>query len=113
MGPEPIGDRVATQTALRRRRQTPDDMPSWNAETGVLTFRGLVVKRFTQEARLQRLILAAFEELGWPSRIDDPLPGDARRQRERLHNAIKRLNLCQVNHLIRFRRDGTGEGIIW
>ena len=102
---------MAKRTA--RRHPSPDDKPSWNAETGVLTFRGLIVKQFTQEARLQRLILASFEELGWPARIDDPLPGNPARQQERLHNAIKRLNLCQVHHLIHFRRDGTGEGIIW
>jgi hypothetical protein len=30
--------------------------------------------RYTREAPHQRLILDAFEELGWPPRIDDPLP---------------------------------------
>jgi hypothetical protein len=30
-----------------------------------------------------------------------------------LHDTIKCPNRGQVNHLLRFRGDGTGEGVLW
>lgn len=47
-------------------------------------------------------------------RIDDPLPPvfDIEPKR-RLHDTIKSLNRHQKNRLIRFKGDGTGQGIRW
>jgi hypothetical protein len=56
-------------------------------------------------------ILDAFEECGWPSRIDDPIP--PRRdsdQRQRLADAVRLLN---SNGVIRFELDGNGLGVVW
>jgi hypothetical protein len=72
------------------------------------------VKRFRLPARNQELVLAAFEEEGWPPHIDDPLPSrldhDAK---QRLHDTIRRLNQHQINRLIHFRGDGRGCGVLW
>jgi hypothetical protein len=74
----------------------------------------LVVKQYRTPAASQTLILAAFEEDGWPRRIDDPLPvvpGIV--AKDRLRTAIRDLNRNQQHPAIRFRGDGTGVGIIW
>ncbi len=49
------------------------DLPHWDGELRVLMIHGLVVKRFRTPASSQELILATFQEDGWPLRIDDPL----------------------------------------
>jgi hypothetical protein len=61
------------------------------------------------------MILDAFEELGWPRHIDDPLPPHREQDpKRRLHNTIDSLNRGQVNRfLIRFRGNGTGRGVGW
>jgi hypothetical protein len=61
------------------------------------------------------LILSAFEEENWRRRIDSPLPLDNYREdrKRRLNHVIYRLNGHQTNRLIRFRGDGTGDGVIW
>ena len=97
-----------------RRAPSPDDKPSWNAETRTLSFRGVIVKRFRQPAENQEAILAEFEAQSWPPYIDNPLYDNppAKRQ-DRLHDAIKNLNHRRKNHLIRFYADGTGTGVCW
>jgi hypothetical protein len=74
-----------------------------------------VVKRFREPAPNQVAILRAFEEEGWPARIDDPLFGglNGAQAKQRLHDAIKRLNASQLHQRIRFHGDGTGTGIWW
>jgi hypothetical protein len=88
------------------------EKPSWDGDRRELRYGGKVAKRFRQGARNQVVILASFEELGWPPRIDDPLPGRAGAvARQRLADAVRRLN--QNGDGIRFELDGSGEGIIW
>ena len=73
-----------------------------------------MVKRFRVPAHNQEAVLAAFEEEGWPHRIDDPLPYCAGvKAKYRLHFTIGRLNQSVKQRLIRFFGDGTGEGICW
>jgi hypothetical protein len=56
----------------------------------------------------------AFEEDGWPPRIDDPLPQKLNQDpKSRLHDTIKCLNRNHRKRLIRFSGDGTGEGVVW
>jgi hypothetical protein len=89
-------------------------MPNWGAEKRVLWFNGQVVKRFKWHAVNQEAILAAFDEEGWPCRIDDPLPPHPEQDpKRRLSDTIKCLNRKHFNRLIRFRGDGTGTGIVW
>lgn len=73
-----------------------------------------LVKSYRQPSTVQQAILSAFQELGWPARIDDPLPrAPGQEPKLRLREAIKRLNRHQQRRLIRFRADGTGTGILW
>lgn len=91
-----------------------DHLPHWDSQRRVLGVNGSVVKLFKWVAVNQQTVLCAFEEEGWPPRIDDPLPPhpdqDAKR---RLSDTIKCLNRKQCHPLIHFRGDGTGEGVVW
>lgn len=89
-------------------------LPQWDAVRRELRVGEVVVKRFRGAAPNQTTILAAFEEEGWPERIDDPLPPDPYcSSSERLHDAIKNLNRNHLVPLLRFHGDGTGRGIRW
>ncbi len=88
--------------------------PNWDGNMGVLYFAGRIVKRFSRAARNQEIILGAFEEEGWPYRIDDPLPPSGNVEpKRRLHDTIKWLNRDHEAHVIAFIGDGTGEGVRW
>lgn len=90
------------------------ERPAWDKSRRVLVFESAVIKQFNWPARNQELILTAFEEMGWPERIDDPLPiTDGISQKDRLHDTIKCLNRKRLVKSIRFSGDGTGQGICW
>lgn len=92
---------------------SPGSIPEWNAATRRLYLDDVLVKEFRQPAENQEIVLARFEEQGWPERIDDPLPPDAGPDvRDRLHNTVRRLNR-QQNPLLWFESDGQGLGICW
>ena len=88
--------------------------PQWDAEYRTLRVGQCVVKEYRVPSPNQEAILAAFQEEGWPHRIHDPLPplGDIE-PKSRVHDTIKRLNRHHKERLIRFRGDGTGEGVCW
>ena len=74
----------------------------------------MLLKRFRARAENQELILSAFEEEGWPGRVDDPLrPTFTRDHSSRLRDAIRRLNEGHTQPLLRFSGDGTGTGVCW
>jgi hypothetical protein len=113
------GDNAAFVTAPRgpyenNNQPTVALKPCWNPTRRELSLAGLVVKRFRVPARNQETILGVFEEEGWAEHIHDPLPVthdiDAP---TRLHDAINRLNRCQINPLLRFHGDGKGTGVLW
>ncbi len=88
--------------------------PRWDHQRRQLRLGSHLVKEFKLPSRNQETVLMAFEEDGWPPRIDDPLPPVAHVDpRRRLHDTIKALNRKQKQTLIRFRGDGSGEGIRW
>ena len=88
--------------------------PHWDRQRQELRLGEFLVKRFKVPAPNQELVLATFQEEGWPPRIDDPIPPhpdlDPKR---RLHDTINALNRCQLNILIRFQGDGSGQGVRW
>jgi hypothetical protein len=89
-------------------------MPSWDCDRRVLCVLGCVVKLYKVPSASQEAILAAFEEEGWPSAIDDPLPPHPEQDsKRRLRNTIQSLNANQKNSLLRFRGDGSGQRILW
>lgn len=94
--------------------RSPPSLPRWDAERRELTYAGRIVKRYRCPAPRQIAILAAFEEEGWPYAIDDPLPPKPEIViKDRLKDAVRQLNRNQLNRLIRFRGDGTGERVTW
>jgi len=105
----PFMIRVSEGTAA-----TEPCVPTWDAEKRLLCIDGQIVKRFKWRAKNQETVLAAFEEEGWPVRIDDPLPPQPEQDsKRRLSDTIKCLNRKQQHQLIHFCGDGTGQGIIW
>jgi len=75
----------------------------------------LVIKRFRQPARNQVSVLASFQELHWPPRIDDPLSGNSEVEpKRRLRDTVFALNRNQARaNVLVFEADGTGTGILW
>jgi hypothetical protein len=110
------------QSCCRRRISRRKDQPGrsaaikprWDRAGRTLWLGADLVKRFIVPAGNQELILAAFQEEGWPSGIDDPLPRRGRTDpKRRVHDAIFKLNRCQTRPLIRFAGNGNGLGIRW
>jgi hypothetical protein len=88
--------------------------PRWESQRQELWFGGKLVKQFRFPSANQVTILAAFQEDGWPSRIDDPLPCHAEiDSRRRLNDTIRSLNRSRIHAVLRFAGDGSGEGILW
>lgn len=81
--------------------------PRWDADLRVLTWNNKRVGDYARLALNQEKILSAFEEEGWPIRIDDPLPPG------RLRQTLKDLQKKFKDAPITFRADGTGKGIRW
>ena len=89
-------------------------IPKWDSSCRVVTYGGVVVKQFKLPSPNQVAVLAAFEEEGWPSRVDDPLPPRSDVDpKQRLHDTIRSINRNQRHNLLYFRGDGTGRGILW
>ncbi len=119
------GAGVARQLFLQRARGLTEGVgpvgagemngtPYWDAAVRELWYRHRLVKHFRREAPNQEHLLDAFQELGWPLRMDDPLPRhpdvDAR---DRLRETIKSLNRCQEPPVIHFEVEVTGRGVRW
>ena len=91
-------------------------LPRWDAMRRELWLGNQLVQRFRVPAGAQEAILAAFEEEGWPPRIDDPLSPDGhlrQTRQDRLHDVVENLNGHQLEARIHFYRDGTGTGVCW
>lgn len=91
-----------------------NEQPIWDKERNELRFGQLLIKEYKLPSPNQEAILNAFEEEGWPPRIDDPLtPHPDIDPKRRLHDTIKSLNRNQRIAAIRFRGDGSGQGVRW
>lgn len=96
---------------------TGGSLPYWDGLSRRLWLGGILLKEFQQPSQNQTRLLDVFQEEGWDAHIDDPLPlapwekeEDAKR---RLHDTIKNLNRGLPRGTIRFRGDGTGQGVRW
>lgn len=102
--------RVAAPAAIDQRQC----VPVWEAARRILTYGGHLIKQFKWKAANQQAVLSAFQEEGWPTRIDDPLvPSPSLDVKRRLSDTIKCLNRGRVQALICFRGDGSGQGVTW
>lgn len=92
--------------------ETEPSQLNWDSLRKELTFNGQLAKRFRRQAPNQILVIEAFQEEGWPERIDDPLSRSRRiRPKRRLRQTVSDLN--DGLDFIRFYSDGSGEGIRW
>ena len=107
---ETTHDWLMREFVPKRSLQSRRPHPVWNHETGKLIFEGEIIRSVrTGVGRHITKILDAFEEDGWPDRIDSPiLKTDAGMVHR---DAIRKLN--DGLRAIRFRSDGTGDGICW
>jgi hypothetical protein len=93
---------------------TGHEKPEWEPALRELRYRGQVVKRFHRAAQNQECLLNSFQELGWPCRLDDPLPAERGTDAaERLRDTVKTLNRSQQRHLLVFRAEVDGRGVRW
>ncbi len=89
-------------------------VPRWEGSERQLWWGNALVKEFHVPAANQERVLAALQEEGWPTRIDDPLPPERSVDpKSRLHDTIKALNRHQRYRLLRFSGDGRGWGVCW
>lgn len=105
---------ASARQASGQKASAAQSVPTWDPLRRELRMNGRVIKRFRWTAKNQERILATFDEEGWPCRIDDPIPpqpnGD---QRQKLRDAVRALNQSHEISLIRFRGDGSGQGVVW
>ena len=103
-----------TQQAGHNGHPQQPQIPHWDVIGKELSFASQTVKRLIRQAPNQEVILNAFQEEGWPKRIDDPLSQATENSpRRRLQDTIKALNRKHEVRLLRFRGDGRGRGIVW
>lgn len=104
----PPSGRAQLSTSARRV------VPCWDPDLQELRCNGLIVKQYKVPAPNQEMILAAFQEEGWPARIDDPLPPHRDQDpKRRLHDTIVSLNRNHKTRFLRFMGDGSGQGVRW
>jgi len=105
---------IESSLGERNDSRPPEVIPIWDIERRELRIGKLLVKQFRLPSPNQERVLCAFEEEGWPARIDDPLPRVPNLEpKRRLHDTIKSLNRHQKNATLRFMGDGSGEGVLW
>lgn len=107
--PQHTCDAASLEDEGRRNDRANSARPQFDAITRALTFRGEVVRTYTPRATNCLAVLQAFEEEGWPLRIDDPLKGG--KDAARLNLAVRSLN--RELRRIRFHAGGDGESFEW
>lgn len=87
------------------------DRPQWHREIGELRFGKRLlrrVRRMSPPTNIEQ-ILDAFEEAGWPTEIENPLP--YQQVQQQLHQALRTLNKDLKK--IRFHSRSGGRFIFW
>jgi hypothetical protein len=88
--------------------------PAYDRDSRTFSWGCHLLKRFSQPAVNQELILDRANQLGWPEWFQDPLPRLAgRNPKVREHDTIKCLNRNQKKYFVHFKSDGTGRRIGW
>ena len=110
---EPLMRKPHFKTKDLAVNDSPNGAPVWDQKRRELRLGDVIVKRFKWPAGNQEQVLQAFQEEGWPAKIDDPLPPHPNIcPKRRLHDTIKCLNRRQINGSLKFRGDGTGQGVL-
>lgn len=87
----------------------PPSDPVWYPDRGELRLGNRLIRRvrMTRHPTNIRLIIDAFEEAGWPARLDNPLGYGKKELYETLRNLNNNLKV------IRFRAQEDGEAVVW
>ena len=110
---------LSVEDALCRRLSGPDcadapGLPRYDDERGTLSFDGQVIRQFHRKAEHQRPILQAFQDTGWPRRLENVLarlmPWDSPR---RLSDAVTELNEQQTTKRIHFWVERGTHAVHW
>lgn len=102
----------AGQVAAEQSRSS--NVPTWDGDLHEMWFGGRMIKRFVRPAPAQELILSVFQEEGWPSGIDDPLPAKSCQDpKRRLHYTVQNLNRGQKPQRLHFFINGNGQIVRW
>lgn len=105
-------DRPMKKRIKKTRQKKKNIKPVWKDNEGILLYDGEVILHLNKPAPNQRAILNAFERAGWPTWIPNPLePDPLIDERQRLADAVYRLNRNVADRPLHFRRDGRGHGV--
>jgi hypothetical protein len=85
--------------------------PTWDRDRLELRVGMRVLRQFKIPSPHEEMILAAFEEMNWPERINDPSPSHDHPLQ--LEQTLDSLNRRQRPPLIDFCLDATGQEIVW
>jgi hypothetical protein len=105
-----LGVKPPAGMASKRRSAA---VPHWDEAARELRYLGQVVRVVKSPKQAHNIvgILRAFEEAGWPPRIDDPhrrKSNDETRRRD-----VETLNKGLLKPLLKFYCDGDGTGFLW
>ncbi len=92
----------------------PATCPIWDVDRQELRLGKVLIKQYKVSAQNQELILAAFQEEGWPPSILDPLPPHPEiNPKRRLQDTVASLNRSQRNTLVTFHVSNHGQSVFW
>jgi hypothetical protein len=100
--------RAGNAIALPMGRLTP----RYDSNHRLFSWGAHLLKHYRQLRGNQELILAAAEEMRWPSLFDDPLPRPhGVNSKRRVRTTIGDLNRRQLLHIVQFHVNGAGTQI--
>lgn len=112
--PAPASEALTLAPLPERTAVARPGVPVWDRDRQELRLGEVLIKRFKAPAPNQEAVLAAFQEEGWPVRIDDPIsPKRDQDPKRRLHDTINALNRNHRRPALRFMGDGSGVGVRW
>ena len=92
--------------------------PRWDNNQRELWYGDLLIKQYRQKFGTQEATLETFQEEGWPTSIDDPLPSKCPKPesepRRRLRDTVNDLNKHHINpDIIHFDKNGHSNKVTW
>jgi hypothetical protein len=99
----------AQQEAGKLKEPPKHFLPQWDEEERELRYGDKLCKRYdANPAKNQIDVIEAFQAANWSRTLPDPF-----RNSRKLNTTIASLNRSMATGTIKFRGDGTGEGINW
>lgn len=104
-----------------RHLQGGAHLPVWDATNRELWFDREVVKQLARHADAQQVVLAHFQQAGWPEEVTNPFSGPWRKAVRRLRDTVRSLNASTVLTLnaghdqppLQFETRASGRRVAW